>query len=135
MFSIGRALVCFHFCFSLSNKIGTRISVREISQAWQTYIRDLPPTRCTNIEQSNMQGQTDSSREDWFSETISDSPELLLQWWFVQHYPQLPPNLSLNKHKSWSLKLNSLHPCYLLLMNNAPMHHTSSNFFWKVTCS
>ena len=33
VFSTSRGFVCFHFCFSLSNKIGTRISVWEISQA------------------------------------------------------------------------------------------------------
>jgi hypothetical protein len=51
--------------------------------------------------------------------------------WFVQHNPQLPLILSLNKYKSWSLKLNSIHPCYLLLMNNVPMHHTSFKIFEK----
>jgi hypothetical protein len=105
VFSTGRVLVCFHFCFSLSNKTGIRISVGEISQAWWTHIRDLLPTRCTNIEQSNMQkDRTNGSREDWlnswFSQAISNSTPSLQQW-FVQCYPQ-PLKIF------WNLTLNGL---------------------------
>jgi hypothetical protein len=92
-------------------------------------------------EPSCKKDRTERFREDWLnlwlSQTTSDplSSFFLFKRWFVQHYPQLPTILSLNKHKSWSLKLNTICPCYLLLMNSAPMHHTSFKFFWKVTWS
>jgi hypothetical protein len=107
--------------------------VGEISQAQWTHIRDLPPTSCTTSNDLTCRGEQMAPEKVGWTFGLVKPPltKLLLQRWSVQHYPQLPPNLSLNKYKSWSLKLNSIHLCYLLLMNNAHMHHTLSKFFEK----
>ena len=83
---------------------------------------------------SRKKDRTESFREDWsnfwFSQITSNpiNSFFLFKRWFEQHYLQVPPIWSLNKHKSLSLKLNSIYPCYLLPMNKAPMHHTSFKF-------
>jgi hypothetical protein len=63
-------LLFLFFCFVyLLIKTGTRISVEEISQVRHAHIRDLPPTRCTNIKRSIMQKEkTNSFRMDWLNQ-------------------------------------------------------------------
>ena len=114
-------LLSVSFCFSLSNKNKYKNKCGgDLSSTTNTHSRS-PTNTLHNIEWSNEQKDgTLTPRSSFFNDGLCNTTLNSLQFWV------------LNKHKFWSLKSNSIFPCDLLLMNNAPMHHTWNYEKWHV---
>ena len=115
----GRVPSCFHFCF-LWIKIGTRISVGEISQNHQFQIcsRSLPQTRCTSstvqhVKEPDKRNPRDGRAFGSTKPTLTSYGSLFFLFSdgmcnrSFTNYLKLPEFLSLIELICWSQKLNS----------------------------